>query len=359
MALTPGEAHNYMMTLRVGGVPLNIAPASIVSAQLLSPDEGLAFVQAIAVPSTTTGSNWPEGVVVIPFTAQHTNAIMGSQVLLTVTVSTQSDSKTWSVLLDVAGGIRSALFEKTEAIRMMRSDLLIGSLTGYVDPDQLSDGYLWSKLQAAEADVARQLRVFLQPTYVLPFPVPATDLSVVPPGMPWVEEPGYDYEPDLFQGEGWGYLITRHKPIISVDYIQFAYPQPMNSVWNLPLEWLRLDKKYGHLRIVPAGTSYSAPFSAWMMQVLGGGRNIPQMIRVRYKAGLENAAVQYPDLLDVVKKMSVLRILDDALPAGSESISADGLSQSKSLDLSGYRDAIEHKMDALNEAIHGVKLMVI
>jgi len=359
MALTPGQATNYTMTLRVGGTPLNIPLTATVTAQLSGPNSGPAFTPTLPVLSTTLGSNWPSGVVVIPFTAAQTSTITGSQVLLTVTVTTPADSRTWSVLLDVAGGTRSALFDKSEAIRMMRSDLLIGTVAGYIDPDQLSDSYLWSKLQAAEADAARQLRVLLQPTYVLPFPVPATDLSVVPPGMPWVEEPGYDYEPDLFQGEGWGYLITRHKPIISVDYIQFAYPQPMNSVWNLPLEWLRLDKKYGHLRIVPAGTSYSAPFSAWMMQVLGGGRNIPQMIRVRYKAGLENAAVQYPDLLDVVKKMSVLRILDDALPAGSESISADGLSQSKSLDLSGYRDAIQHKMDALNEAIHGVKLMVI
>lgn len=132
----------------------------------------------------------------------------------------------------------------------------------------------------------------------------------------------------------------------------------MNTVWNLPLEWLKLDKKYGHIRVVPAGTSYSAPFSAWMMQVLGGGRNIPQMIRIRYKAGLQNAAVQYPDLVDVVKKMALLRIVNNLMPGTSESVSADGLSQSKSVDLKVYQEAIKEKMETLMEQIHGVRTMV-
>lgn len=250
----------------------------------------------------------------------------------------------------------SALFP--DSVSTLDSLRLQLSQIGFVNVDAISDDDMWQRVMAAEADASRRLRVFLKPTYVLPFPVPATDLAAVPEGMPWVEEPGYDYEPDLFQGEGWGYLIARHKPIISVDYIQFAYPQPLNTVWNLPMEWVRLDKKYGHIRIVPAGSSYSAPFSAWMMQVLGGGRNIPQMIRIRYQAGLQNAASEYPDLVDAVIKMASIRVVESAMPGGSESISADGLSQSKSIDLNVYREDIKTKLADINEAIHGIRMMV-
>ena len=252
--------------------------------------------------------------------------------------------------------VSSALFNRFQSVSQFKADSLVA--LAWSSAQDLTDDYIWNSLLAAEADAQRQLRVFFEPTYVLPSPISATDLGAVPSGMPWVEDPGHDYEPDLFQGEGWGFLVARHKPIISVDYIQFAYPQPMNTVWNLPLEWLRLDKKYGHIRVVPAGTSYSAPFSAWMMQVLGGGRNIPQMIRIRYKAGLQNAAVQYPDLVDVVKKMALLRIVNNLMPGTSESVSADGLSQSKSVDLKVYQEAIKEKMETLMEQIHGVRTMV-
>jgi len=358
MALSAGRATNYTMTLRVGGAPVVIPPTALLTAQLQSPDSSTQFSGQVTALSTSIGADWAHGVAVFEFDAANTASIAGSQVLLIVTLVAGGNTRNWSVLLDVAGGIASALFVKDEVIEAVRRDRFLGTVSSLVDPSLFSDAYIWDKLLAAEADASRQLRVFLKPTYCLPFPVPQTDVNAVPSGVPWVEEPGYDYEPDLFQGEGWGFLVARHKPIISVDYIQFAYPQPMNTVWNLPLEWLRLDKKYGHIRIVPAGTSYSAPFSAWMMQVLGGGRNIPQMIRIRYKAGLENAAVQYPDLVDMVMKMAVLRIIDDALPVSSESVSADGLSQSRSIDLSPYRDSIKSKMDTLMDAIHGVRAMV-
>lgn len=349
----PATDNLITVTLERDGAVYAIPSGATVTAGFYTLDGVTPLTDLVTGLSTTNQADWPHGVAAFEFSAGQTSDITTINVQLRVFVMVDGDEEEWTVLFELAQpGTESALFpERLSAVASLQSQL---SGMGY----DVSEADAWASIKAAEADAQRKLRVFLKPTYVLPFPVPATDLAAVPEGTPWVEEPGYDYEPDLFQGEGWGYLVTRHKPIISVDYVQFAYPQPLNSVWNLPLEWLRLDKKYGHIRIVPAGTSYSAPFSAWMMQVLGGGRNIPQMIRVRYKAGLENAALQYPDLVDAVKKMAILRLVETAMPGTSESISADGLSQSKSLDLNQYRDAIKTKLDAVSEAIHGVKMMV-
>lgn len=351
--INPTVDNLVTVTLERGGAVYPVPPGATVTARFYTPDGVDALTPLVTGTSTTEQADWPSGVAAFEFSAGQTAAITSFSAQLRVFVLVDGNEEEWTVLFDVGQpGGDSALFpDRLVAVASLQSQL---AGMGYT----ISESDAWASIKAAEADAQRKLRVFLRPTYVLPFPVPDTDLAGVPEGTPWVEEPGYDYEPDLFQGEGWGYLVTRHKPIISVDYIQFAYPQPLNSVWNLPLEWLRLDKKYGHIRIVPAGTSYSAPFSAWMMQVLGGGRNIPQMIRVRYKAGLENAAQQYPDLVDAVKKMAILRAVESFMPGGSESISADGLSQSKSLDLQSYREAAKTKLDAVSEAIHGVKMMV-
>ena len=351
--INPTVDNLITVTLERGGAVYPIPSGAAVTARFYTLDGVDSLTPLVTGTANTDQADWPSGIAAFEFSASQTSAITAFSAQLRVFVLVDGNEEEWTVLFEMGQpGGDSALFpDRLAAVASLQSQL---ASMGYT----ISESDAWASIKAAEADAQHKLRVFLRPTYVLPFPVPATDLAAVPEGTPWVEEPGYDYEPDLFQGEGWGYLVTRHKPIISVDYIQFAYPQPLNSVWNLPLEWLRLDKKYGHIRIVPAGSSYSAPFSAWMMQVLGGGRNIPQMIRIRYKAGIENAALQYPDLLDAVKKMAILRLVETAMPGTSESISADGLSQSKSIDLNQYRDAIKTKLDAVSESIHGVKMMV-
>ena len=74
----------------------------------------------------------------------------------------------------------------------------------------------------------------------------------------------------------------------------------------------------------------------------------PDMVQLSYTAGLANAAQDYPELIDVVKKKAVLSVLADSFVPQSGSISADGLSQSMSMDLGKYSEAID-------EIIHGPK----
>lgn len=250
--------------------------------------------------------------------------------------------------------------DQIAAVDALRQDRLLLARSTLGNADAFSDDYLYNQLLAAQADIERRLRVFAEPVEVLPEGATQAERDALDTaGTRWVEEPGYDLEPDFFQGDSWGYLVTRHHPLIAVHSIRFIYPQPLPAVWEVPASWIRLDRKYGHIRLVPGTQAFAAPLSAWVMQVMGGGRSVPHMIQVRYRAGLENAARDYPDLLDLVQKSAVLRMLEDAFLPQSGSISADGLSRSTSIDASRYREQIDSRLGQLRDALSGIRCLVL
>lgn len=100
------------------------------------------------------------------------------------------------------------------------------------------------------------------------------------------------------------------------------------------------------------------PVSFFLMSAIAAGRHIPGMIGVRYTSGLKNAAQEFPDLVTVIKRMAILRILKNAFLPQSSSISADGLSQSTSVDVGKWEEGIEHSLDTLNQSIHGIRFGV-
>lgn len=256
------------------------------------------------------------------------------------------------------------------AIAEIRRDRLMMAASGALPSVAVSDEYIWDKLMTAQANIARQLRVKLTATVMLPAGYTQAEVDALPEGTVWAEEPPYDYDPEFFMNERWGYIVTREAPVLSVDYIEFVYPAPTNSVYRIPNDWIRIDKAYGHIRLVPASQSFSMPLGAFLMQALGGGRTIPHMIRVRYTTGLGATAAdvkaKWPDLVDVIKRQAVFSIVKDAFQPSSGSISADGLSQSMSIDLSKYQDAINETLfgpkgsnGGLQTAIHGIRNMVV
>ena len=65
------------------------------------------------------------------------------------------------------------------------------------------------------------------------------------------------------------------------------------------------------------------------------------MIQYTYTAGLTDAYKQYPELIDAIKKKTIVKILEDAMLPSSGSISADGLSQSMSINMDTFHDAVD------------------
>lgn len=231
---------------------------------------------------------------------------------------------------------------------------------GVAGQAELTDKFLLGQIVAAERDIARQLKVFLEPTAIFPYE-PSEDEIEALEGKPYHKEPGYDYDPDFFQADSWGYIVLLSRPAISVSRIRMAYPSPHQTFYEIPIDWVRLDKKAGHIRLVPASSAFTAPLSAFIMQAMGGGRSIPFMIQVNYVAGLKDAKADWPDLVEVILKQATLSIIESEWRPTSGSISADGLSQSESFNPEKMRSVINEKLfgpkgsnGGLWTAIHGI-----
>lgn len=256
---------------------------------------------------------------------------------------------------------------RVAAIAELRGDRLALAAASVIPAVQLSDDYLYLKLLAAEAEIARRLRVYLEPTAIVPDDAPQSELDALEAsGVVWAQEPAYDYDAEFFMYDRWGYLVTKSKPIVSVSSLKFVYPSALNQVFTIPPEWIRLDKKYGHIRLVPASQAFAAPLGAFLLQSLSGGRTVPFMIQVRYTAGLDNVVKNWQDLVSVIKKQAVADIVAESFLPQSGSISADGLSQSLSVDVSKYQESIDEKIDGpkgsnggLMTAIHGIRVGIL
>lgn len=255
--------------------------------------------------------------------------------------------------------IETALFNRFKAVEQFKTESL-AFLDRSFPIDNLTDDYIWSNLVAAEADASHELRVLFAPTVIVPEDAPASEIAALTAaGTRFKTEAGYDYDPMGWTMDNWGHLLLRQRPVLSIQSVKFTYPNPGSDVLTVPESWLRLDKKFGQLQFVPSGTLMGlGPLTSYLMQAMASGRTIPQMIKVRYTAGLENAARDYPDLIALVKRMAILRILKSAFLPQSGSISADGLSQSTSVDTAKWQDEIDKELATLRDTFHGVRAMV-
>jgi len=178
--------------------------------------------------------------------------------------------------------------------------------------------------------------------------------------------PAYDYSPDNFAGDKWGMIVTRQKPVQSIISLKFLYPTPNSVVVDVPHDWIRFDGRYGQIQIVPTGTSYPSMMGGMFMSHLSGGKTLPFTVALEYVAGIANAAKQYPELVDVVMKLAAVKIVEDGFMPQSGSISADGLSQSLSVDVSKYHESVDLVLNGpagsnggLMSRIHGIRMMVL
>lgn len=264
----------------------------------------------------------------------------------------------------------TALFpNRLTAVASLRRDrimLLAKSVLSNVG--DVSDDYLWDKLRAAEADIGRRLRVPLQLTQFFATTPTSDQIAALPVGMPWAIDPGYDYDPGFFRSERWGFIALRNRPVDSVQDVKVVFPiaGSPTSFYQIPPDWPVLDAKYGELQFVPISGTGGIALNAFMLQNMAFGRDIPFSIRVTYRAGLADTANQWPDLIDLVRKKAVLKVIEDAWLPQSGSISGDGLSQSLSFDMEKYRDTIDAAINGpkgsnggLMAAIHGVRGLVM
>lgn len=360
------QAATVSVTLKANGVPVAIASGSTVTAQLFNIATGAPlFTPAKSLASTDAGSDWAAGIVAVALTANDTAAALPPDAMLAIIVNGKAYRFKLFVEAANAAPAKSSLFVRDFIVDEIRADRLYAVAEGLLPGISISDDYIWAKILAAESEISHTLRVKLCPTTFFPVAPTQTQIDALN-GMPWAEDPAYDYDPDMFQGDKWGFIVARNKPLISVQSLRYAYPSQNQFAFDIPLEWIKMDKKYGQVRIVPTSTASIAMLGSFMMQLISAGRTIPHVLQLTYVAGLENAARDYPELLDAVKKSAVLKVIEDGFLPQSGSISADGLSQSMSVDMGKYHESVDSILNGrsgsnggLMAAIHGVRLGVM
>jgi len=357
--IVSGSPATFVVAVQVDGkvVPV-IGPVSL---RIFSMNGKQSYVTArdLAAPTNTMAP----GAVQVVLTELETQAVPHGDALLVLSGS--FGVRRYRITSEsLFQPTQSSLFIKDVVVDELRKDRLSAAAAGILQGIEVTDQYLWDKVRAAESEISHALRVPLVPTRY--FPVAPTEEEIdALDGMPWELEPGYDFENNMFEADRWGYLVTRQRPIISVEYMRFAYPTQTVGYFELPLDWLRIDQRIGHLRIVPSSTAAMLTVGGFTLAALTGRRTIPSMVQVKYTAGLQNVQDTYPELLDLIKKKAVLKIVADAFLPQSGSISADGLSESMSVDMTKYSDACDEILNGppgtnggLMTKIHGIRVMV-
>lgn len=250
------------------------------------------------------------------------------------------------------------------ALASLRRDRLYQLMLTFAPGGTLEDSYLLEKLNAATSLIQHRLRVFLTPREIVPNTATQDEIDALTgAGNIVATEPSYDYDPALFQGNTWGFTLLRQRPIIAVHSMQFVYPTPNQSIFTIPTSWIRFDARAGTINLLPVQQPLTLPLNAFILAALGGGRSVPQFLEIRYRAGLANCARDWPEILDVILKQTALSIVEDFyIPSSkSESVSADGLTQSSAIGLKTgeYEEQIGRKVEAIRSALFGVRLTVI
>jgi len=360
-----GQPAAFTETIKRDGAPVAIDQASTVTAQVFTADGRTALSPAPITLAAAPG--WAAGQITVELADTYTALLPPGEAMLVITSSTPVLVKRFRLVVETAAEFaRSLLFVKDIAVDRLRQDTLLMAAAGVLPAMAMTDDYLWDKLRAAESEMAHELRVPLVPTaFFAEEPSPAEILALN--GQPWAIDPGYDYDPTAFQyNDKWGMIKMRQKPLQSVSRVRFAYPGGATAHYDLPLDWLRMDKKYGMVNFVPSSTAFAAPLNAFVMQAIGHGRTIPMAIQFNYVAGLADVPKNYPELLDAILKKTALKVIEDAFLPQSGSISADGLSQSISNDMDKHHETIDRILNGgkgsnggLMAAIHGIRMQAL
>lgn len=269
----------------------------------------------------------------------------------------------------------SALFpDITAALAAFRADLSLGGAK-YIPAAALADDdLLWGKLIASEAEAERLLKCFFSAVEVIPDNAPQSEIDALEDaGTRYVQEAAFDFDRGMFLPDEFGFIALGHRPVQLVHSVKVKIPSPFLSSFDMPDDWVRLSRKYGTIRFYPTSTAGITVMGASGIGFMSGG-TYPNAIEVRYVTGLKNAsgaltssaALIWPDLIEVVKKLAILHILQSSFPGTSESISGDGLSQSRSVDMDKWQGMIDAMLfgpkgsnGGLYTSIHGIVMGVL
>lgn len=163
--------------------------------------------------------------------------------------------------------------------------------------------------------------------------------------LPLIVETPYLFEPRKWR-DNYGPIRLQYRPVVSVQRMRITLG-PIDTVIDLPLDWLRVDKRAGEINLVPIrGTAQLSSMAAGLAMLTSLGfantEYMPDSIAVDYVVGLPSdwATNEYSEWSDLKLHLAdwcalqLLRDIDHVYGAGLANVanSADGLSQQLNYD---------------------------
>lgn len=225
-------------------------------------------------------------------------------------------------------------------VAQVKDDYLFGLALTNSGGVAYADTEIWAKIRSAEDDYERILGTRFSSRVIISEPIAGEVFDE--------EEPAYDYDDDFFAAQRWGDLKLRVAPVRSVQKMFFGWPNRQNVAFTIPASWIRLDRDFGLIRLVPDSAAVYATFTSYLLSLFRGGVGVPQSIFVNYTAGFIQSELEnnHRGLLGALKKRAVADVL--AIMAmqlfqrgDGASQSVDGLSQSRSGGASVFRTVWE------------------
>src|ERR1700754_1805335 len=140
--------------------------------------------------------------------------------------------------------MQSALFpDKAAAIQQIR-ELLSLHAAQLINIGRLTDDMIWDKLMASEAEAERVLKVFFNTVEVIPDDTEQFEIDrLEAAGTRYITDSNFDYNPNLFRGDAWGYMRLGYRPVHKIHKIIIRFPSPFLANYTVPHDWIKLDRK--------------------------------------------------------------------------------------------------------------------
>lgn len=146
------------------------------------------------------------------------------------------------------------------------------------------------------------------------------------------EDEPYDFDPQ--QWAEFGFVQLRHYPILSLERAVWYSPVKGEIMDMKEVDWLRVHKQFGQIRMFPKGGFTYGPYSVYGPLWTGmGAKRYPGAFEFDYSTGFESSDFVPEGLRGTIGKYATIKalaVVGDGLLAGfsSQSISLDGLSES-------------------------------
>ncbi|WP_027894445.1 hypothetical protein [Calidithermus chliarophilus] len=223
----------------------------------------------------------------------------------------------------------------------------------------VSDAALEKVIGVTEAEWTRMYSVLWTPTTVVAGAVPP---DKIPPDQPTLEATPPSFDPEGWHADRWHFLKLPYTPVRELHYVGLGLGGgASNAILVFPPDWWQLNKRRGTLQLFPAYQQLAvANISSFQLSVIAGARRIPNAWRLCLSAGYDDVSVEQPDLAYYLLMAAAIKLLPKAamLREGvisSESVSVDGLSQSRAYPVSGQTHRYSPYQKSLEEQLENFK----